>query len=222
MYAWGFSRLASHGLPYPTFGAFNGYSTAYNTAYSSDGLFSNNYRDLPITSYAWQIKTTTGGPNAWWEANGSGPSSSNPWIGNHAGPQFGACPYGWPISAQQQGLLQSIAARSLTGTLYVGRGIPNAWIAGGQTISVGNLTNTYNVTSGSRSTYGVSLAVTKPGAGRVITVRLSGTLPGAVQIQLPVFLTVGVTSVSGGTYNSGTHTVSVTSGTTTVTINLAS
>jgi hypothetical protein len=67
-----------------------------------------HYRDLPITSYAWQIKTTTGGPNAWWEANGSGPSSSNPWIGNHAGPQFGACPYGWPISAQQQGLLQSI------------------------------------------------------------------------------------------------------------------
>jgi hypothetical protein len=222
MYAWGFSRLASHGLPYPTFGAFNGYSTAYNTAYSSDGLFSNNYRDLPITSYAWQIKTTTGGPNAWWEANGSGPSSSNPWIGSHAGPQFGACPYGWPISAQQQGLLESIAARSLTGTLYVGRGIPNAWIASGQTISVGNLTNSYNVTSGSRSTYGVSLAVTKPGAGRVITVRLTGTLPGAVQIQLPIFLTVGVTSVSGGTYNSSAHTVSVNSGTTTVTINLAS
>src|SRR6185437_1239165 len=108
-----------------------------------------------------------GGPNAWWEANGSGPSSSNPWIGSHAGPQFGACPYGWPISAQQQGLLD--------------------WIASGQTISVGNLTNSYNVTSGSRSTYGVSLAVTKPGAGRVITVRLTGTLPGAVQIQLPIF-----------------------------------
>ena len=99
--------------------------------------------------------------------------------------------------------------------------IPNAWIANGQTIAVGNLTNTYNVTSGARSTYGVSLAVTKPGTGRVITVRLTGTLPGAVQVQLPVFLTVGVSAVTGGAYNSTTHTVSVNSGTTTVTITLA-
>ena len=222
MYAWGFGRLSANGLPYPTFGAFNGYSTAYNTAYSSDGLFSDNYRDLSITSYAWQIKTTTGGPNAWWEANGSGPSTGNPWIGNHAGPEFGACPYGWPTSAQQQGLLESIAAQSLGGTLYVGRGIPNTWIAAGQTIAAGNLTTAYDVTSGSRSTYGVSLAVTKPGAGRVVTVTLSGSVPGAVQIQLPVFLTVGVSAVGDGTYNATTHTVTGTAGATTITVTLAS
>jgi hypothetical protein len=45
----------------------------------------------------------------------------------------------------------------------------------------------------------VSLAVTKPGAGRVITVNLSGSRPGGVLIQLPVFLSVGVTAGSGGT-----------------------
>jgi hypothetical protein len=233
MYQWGFARLSSAGYPYPTFGAFNGYSTAYNTAYSSDGLFSNNYRDLPITSYAWQIQTTTGGPNAWWEANGSGPSTNNPWAGNHAGPQFGACPYGWPISAQQQGLLESIAAEGLTSSgsgtftfsrpLYIGRGIPNTWIASGQTIAVGNLTNAYNTSGGSRSTYGVSIAVTKPAAGRVVTVNITGTAPGgAVYIQLPVFLTVGVTAVTGGSYNSTTHTVTATSGATQVSITLAS
>jgi hypothetical protein len=233
MYQWGFARLASHNLPFPTFGAFNGYSTAYNTAYSSDGLFSTQFRDLSITSYAWQIKTTTGGPNAWWEANGSGPNSANPWQGSHAGPQFGACPYGWPISAQQQGLLESIVAEGLasTGTgpftftrpLYIGRGIPNAWIAAGQTISVGNLTNSFTAASGARSTYGVSLAVTKPGTGRVVTVNLTGSRPaGSVQIQLPIFFTVGVTAVSGGTYNATTHTVTATSGANTVTITLAS
>ena len=32
LYAFGFARLASNNLPFPTFGAFNGYSTAYNTA----------------------------------------------------------------------------------------------------------------------------------------------------------------------------------------------
>lgn len=233
LYAWGFNRLAANGLPYPTFGAFNGYSTAYNTAYASNGLYGTRYRDLPITSYAWQLATTTGGPNAWWEANGSGPDSGNPWIGSHAGPEFGACPYAWPTSAQQQGLLESIVAEGLASTgsgpytfskpLYIGRGIPNTWVAAGQTVSVSNLTSSYDVTGGSRSTYGVSLAVTKPGTGRVITVNLSGTLPGGtVAIQLPVFTSVAVTAVSGGSYNSGTHTVTANSGATTVTITLAS
>ncbi len=234
MYQMGFARLAANGLPYPTFGGFTGYSSAYNTSYSNDGLYSNDYRDLPITSYAWQIETTTGGPNAWWEANGSGPSPSNPWIGNHAPPEFGACPYGFPISGQQLGLMQAIAATGLSSSatgpytfaepLYVGRGIPNTWIAAGQTIAASSLTTSYNATSGSRSTYGVSIAVTKPGATRVVTVSITGTPPGGpIEIQLPIFLTTGVNSVTGGTYNSSTNTVTATStGATQVTITLAS
>jgi hypothetical protein len=235
MYQWGFQRLSAAGYPYPTFGAFTGYSTAYNTAYASDGLYSTNYRDLPITSYAWQIQTTTGGPNAWWEANGSGPSTTNPWIGSHAGPQFGACPYAWPISAQQQGLLQSITAEGLptntnttntTGTtarpLYIGRGIPNSWITAGQTTSVGNLTNSYNPATGARTTYGVSIAVTKP-TTRVITITITGTPPGGpVYIQPPILLTTGVNTVTGGTYDPTTHTVTANTGATTITITLAS
>jgi hypothetical protein len=232
LYQWGFNRLASAGLPYPTFGAFNGYSTAYNTAYSSAGLYSTNYRDLPITSYAWQIQTTTGGPNAWWEANGTGPNPANPWIGNHAAPQFGACPYAWPISAQQQGLLESLAAEGLaaTGTgpytytrpLYIGRGIPNTWITPGATITANNLTNTYDTTTATHTTYGVSLAITKPATTRVITLTLTGTPPGgAVLIQLPILLSVGVNSVTGGSYNATTHTVTANTGATTVTITLA-
>src|SRR6185503_19761632 len=112
----------------------------------------------------------TGGPNAWWEANGSGPTSGNPWIGNHAGPEFGDCPYAWPTSAQQQGLLESLVAEGFTAAgsgpytytypLYIGRGIPNTSIASGQSVSVSNLTNAYAVSGGSRSTFGVSLAVT--------------------------------------------------------------
>ena len=232
LYAWGFARLAANSLPYPTFGAFNGYSTAYNTAYASNGLYGTAYRDLPITSYAWQIATTTGGPNAWWEANGSGPSSANPWIGNHAGPEFGASPYAWPISAQQQGLLEALVAEGLSATgsgpftftrpLYIGRGIPNTWITSGQTISVSNITNSFNVTTGARTTYGVSLVVTKPGTGRVITVSLTGTPPaGTVAIQLPIFNSVAVSSVTGGTYNSSTQTVTAATGASTITITLA-
>jgi hypothetical protein len=51
-------------------------------------------------------------------------------------------------------------------------------------------------------------------------VSLTGTPPGgAVSIQLPIFATVGVSSVSGGTYNSSTRTVTASANT--VTINLA-
>ncbi|MFC0111687.1 hypothetical protein [Kibdelosporangium aridum] len=230
MYAWGYNRLAGR-VPFPSMGAFPGYSTGYNTAYAEGGLYANQYRDLAITSYAWQIQNTTGGPNAWWEANGSGPSPSNIWAGNHAGPQFGAIPYAWPIAHQQLALIRAIAAEGLTATgsgpftynkpLYIGRGIPDTWIAPGQTVAVNNITSSYNITTGARSTYGVSLSTTRPSTSRVITVSLTGTLPGGpVFVQLPVFASSTVTSVAGGTYNSSSRTVTVTPGNSQITITL--
>ena len=230
MYTWGYGRLAGR-VPFPSMGAFNGFSTGYNTAYSEGGLYGNQFRDLAITSYAWQIQNTTGGPNAWWEANGSGPSASNIWAGSHAGPQFGAVPYAWPIAHQQLALIRAVAAEGLSATgsgpftytrpLYIGRGVPNTWIAAGQTIALNNITSSFNTGTGARSTYGVSLAITKPAAGRVITVNLTGTLPGGpVFVQLPVFASATVVTVSGGTYNATTRTVTVNPGTTTVAITL--
>ncbi|HMG21658.1 MAG TPA: hypothetical protein VK607_10090, partial [Kofleriaceae bacterium] len=231
MYTFGFNRLANGGVPFPSFGAFSGFSTAYNTAYSEGGLYATQFRDLAITSYAWQIQNTTGGPNAWWEANGTGPSANNIWAGSHAGPQFGAVPYAWPIAHQQLALIRAIAAEGLTASgagpftytrpLYIGRGIPNTWIAAGQTIAVNNVTSSFNFDTGARTTYGVSLAVTKPGTGRVITVNLTGTLPGgAVNIQLPIFATSTVVSVTGGSFNATTRTVTVNAGATQVVITL--
>jgi hypothetical protein len=231
MYTFGFNRLAGR-VPFPSLGAFPGFSTAYNTAYSEGGLFGTQFRDLALTSYAWQIQNTTGGPNAWWEANGSGPSTANIWAGSHAGPQFGAVPYAWPIAHQQLALVRAIAAEGLiasgtgpftyTRPLYIGRGIPNTWIAAGQTIGINNLTSSFNVDTGLRTTYGVSLAVTKPATGRVITVTLSGTLPGGpVLVQLPVFATSTVVSVTGGAFNASTQTVTVTPGATQAVITLS-
>lgn len=230
MYQWGFDRLAGR-VPFPSFGAFSGFSTAYNTAYSEGGLYGTTFRDLAITSYAWQIQTTTGGPNAWWEANGSGPSPSNIWAGNHTGPQFGAVPYAWPIAHQQLALIRAIAAEGLSSSgtapftytrpLYIGRGIPNTWIAPGQTVAVNNVTSSINVDTGTRSTYGVSLSTTRPSTGRVITVNLTGTLPGGpVLIQLPIFASSTVVTVTGGTFNATTRTVTANEGASQVVITL--
>ena len=222
LYETGFSRLAGTGVPYPSFGAYTGYSVALNTAYSQGALYGNAYRDLPITSYAWQIASTTGGPNAWWEANGSAPDPDNPWAGSHAAPEFGAIPYAWPMAGQTQTLLQSLVAPGLESStakdgsygyqtvLYVGRGIPDAWITPGQAIAVENLTASYNEKSGHRDTYGVRIATSSQDGNRVVQVSLSGHLPGDdVQVQLPVFADAGVRSVTGGSYDSATHTVTM-------------
>jgi hypothetical protein len=42
MYQMGSRGWPRMGLPFPTFGAFTGYSTAYNTSYSSDGLYGSS------------------------------------------------------------------------------------------------------------------------------------------------------------------------------------
>ena len=222
LYETGFSRLAGTGVPFPSFGAYTGYSVALNTAYSQGALYGNAYRDLPITSYAWQIASTTGGPNAWWEANGSAPDPNNPWAGSHAAPQFGASPYVWTMAGQTQTLLQSLVAPGLESStakdgsfnyqtvLYVGRGVPDAWITPGQNIAVNNLTTSYNEQSGHRDTYGVRIDTTSQHGNRVVQVSLSGHLPGNdVQVQLPVFADAGVQKVSGGSYDAATHTVTM-------------
>ncbi len=238
LYNWGFGRLSGT-LPYPTMGGYNatGYSTADNTGYAEGALFGTQYRDLPITSYAWQIAMTTGGPNAWWEASKGAPDPNDAWAGSHVPVEFGACPYAWPMAGQTLALLRSIVAEGLaaassgasfkfTRPVYVGRGIPDAWVAAGQTIAVSNLTSSYaesTVTSCARSTYGVSIAVTKPASQRVVTFSLSGTWPGgAILLQLPSFQSSGVSSAEGGTYDATAHTVTVTSGTTQVIVTLDS
>ncbi|MGH3261484.1 MAG: NEW3 domain-containing protein [Trebonia sp.] len=223
MYELGFARLDGTGVPFPSFGAYTGYSVALNTAYSADGLYGNAYRDLPVTSYAWQIAATTGGPNAWWEANGSAPDPTNPWEGSHAAPEFGASPYVWTMAGQTQTLLQSLVAQGLTSTVnsagtpsyspvvYIGRGVPDAWITPGQTIAVGNLTSSYNQGSGLRQTYGVQISTDREGASTAVHVIVRGQVPGGdLQIQLPVFADAGVRRVDGGRYDAPTQTVTMT------------
>lgn len=88
-------------------------------------------------------------------------------------------------------------------------------------MGLNNLTSSVDITTGNRSTYGVSLSTTRPGTGRVVTVSLTGTLPGGpVLVQLPVFASSTVVGVTGGTYNATTRTVTANSGATQIVITL--
>jgi hypothetical protein len=222
MYQLGFARLQGTDVPYPSFGAYTGYSVALNTGYAAAALYGNTYRDLPITSYAWQIASTTGGPNAWWEANGSPPDPNNPWQGSHAAPEFGAVPYAWPMAGQTETLLQSLVAQGLVTTknsdgslsyspaVYIGRGVPDAWIVPGQTISVGNLTSSYDESNDVRQTYAVSISIGGDQSAPLVHVTVSGDAPGNdIQVQLPAFADEGVRSVAGGSYDTASHTVTL-------------
>ena len=146
----------------------------------------------------------------------SAPDPNNPWAGSHAAPQFGAMPYVWPMAGQTQTLLQSLVApglvfsqggnRSTAHTvLYVGRGVPDAWIASGQTVAVSNLTSSYDEASGARGTYAVQISTHGGHGQRTVEVSVSGRLPGDdVQVQLPVFADAGVQRVIGGSYDAAT------------------
>ncbi len=95
-------------------------------------------------------------------------------------------PYAWPMAGQTQTLLQSLVAQGLTTTtnpdgslsyhtaLYIGRGVPDAWIVPGQTISVGNLTSSYDVNSGKRDTYSVRISVGGDQAAPLVHVHVGG------------------------------------------------
>ena len=174
----GFARLQGS-VPYPSFGAYTGYSVALNTAYAAAALYGNEYRDLPITSYAWQIATTTGGPNAWWEANGSPPDPDNPWQGSHAAPEFGAIPYAWPMAGQTQTLLQSLVAQGLVSDREPGRlgvataprctsgaACPTRGSSRARASRSSHLTSSYDESTGQRDTYGVRISVGRGQRGR--------------------------------------------------------
>lgn len=161
------------------------------------------------------------------------PNPNNPWVGSHAAPQFGAIPYAWPMASQTQTVLQALAATGLVSTttahgsptfhtaLYVGRGIPDVWVAPGQHISIDNLTSAYNARSAERATYGVDISVSQDRGDRIVEVNLPGDLPSQdVRVQLPSFASAGVKQVSGGTYDAATHTVTISPGHSTVHVRL--
>ena len=109
----------------------------------------------------------------------------------------GSSPHAWGIANANKVLLDSIVAQPTSGTLIVGRGVPDDWIAAGKTISVDN----FPTTNGRRLSVGIA------SNGRSVTLDLRGAAPAAgVAFQLPVFVR-NVASAGGATINQQTGTV---------------
>ena len=218
-YKYGFGRLKGL-LPPNTMGGFANpasappynlwfYSTSYNAGYGSWGLAGSQYRDQGILNYEFMITNDQSGPYSWWESSGS-PSSTNPWSGTHPVAANGSCPVPWGMSMSNAVLLDSIAAQDSDGSLIVGRGIPDKWIAGGADIAVQKLPTT----DGHR--IGVQIAA----QGLAVKVTLSGQPAGPVLLQLPAFLNGNIAQASAGDINNSTGTVELSPSVHSVTVTL--
>jgi hypothetical protein len=209
-YSYGFDRLKDT-LPPNTFGGFPSdyYSTAYNAAYGSWGLASQQHRDQGILSYEFMINNDQSGPYSWWESS-SAPSPSDPWEGKHPAAGQGSSPHAWGISEANKVLLDSLVAQRSDGTLVVGRGVPAEWLRRGVHISVTNFPAAGARRLGIRiSSHGLSISLT-----------ITGQLPpGPVLFQLPSFVG-NIAGTSSGGVNQKTGTVTLHSHTRKVTVRL--
>ena len=209
-YSYGFSRLAGK-LPANTFGGYptQYYSTAYNAGYGEWGLASSDYRDQGILSQAFMIANGQSGPFSWWESQ-QFPNPGSPWTGTHPEAGNGSAPHAWGIANANMVLLDSLAAQRSDGSLIVGRGVPDSWVASGQVISLANFP----------TTGGRHLGLSIRAHGNAVTLSLTGDAPsGPVLFQLPAFVD-NIAHASAGTVNEQTGTVTLGAAVSSVTVQL--
>ncbi len=198
-YNYGFGRLRGK-LPPNTFGGYptQYYSTAYNAGYGEWGLASAQHRDQGILSYQFMVTNGQSGPYSWWESQ-QFPNPGSPWVGTHPEAGNGSSPHAWGMANANLVLLASLAAQKADGSLIVGRGVPGSWLTHNQPISVANMP----------TTDGHHLGLTIRGAGRTVTLTLSGQAPaGPVLFQLPAFVN-NIANASTGTVNDPAGTVTL-------------
>ena len=221
--------LAGHaaGLDYHNFGFFPGYSqsyysTAYNAGEGSAALLGEKYRSEGIYAYQFMIGYGQSGPFSWHEdyyAPGTGP-----WVGKH--PVFGYpdSPHMWGQSNATKGLIDSLISEKVGATasdgsvVIIGRGIPNGWVAPGQTVAVSN----FPITAqhyGDNNRTGFNLQGVPPNQ---ITLTLTGPQypTGGAILDLRALLN-NIQSVTAGTPDSAHGTVTLPPGITSTTITLS-
>ena len=172
-----------------TFGSFPVYdqisfdqylSTAYNASYGAGALLGNEYRDIAIKNYEYMLEYTQSGPYSWWENiyKPSDPDSEE--YGPSHATGDGSAPHMWGQMSANKTMLDAILSEKYDGTLVVGRGIPEEWIASGEKTQVSN----FKTADGS-----VSVSIQKSGENQVMLEvgYEDGTAKRPVEFSLPVF-----------------------------------
>lgn len=152
-YTAGFERRADVSDTIHNFGGYphGFFSSAYNAGYGSAALRGEEYRDSGIRAYQFMIDHAQSGPFGWWEGIAY-PNESSPWDIDHASGGGGSNQHMWGQSTATKVLFDSLIAQKSDGTVILGRGLPQEWIASGQQVALEN----YPVQKGGRVGYSLT------------------------------------------------------------------
>ena len=157
----------------------------------------------------FMIANGQSGPYSWWESQQL-PNPGSPWTGTHPEAGNGSSPHAWGMANANLVLLDSLAAQRSDGSLVVGRGVPDGWVAPGKVIRVAHFP----------TTGGHHIGLVIRTSGRAVTLTLSGARPaGPVLFQLPAFVG-NIAGASTGQVDEASGTVTLAPAVRTVTVRL--
>ncbi|SDU88372.1 hypothetical protein SAMN04488544_1422 [Microlunatus sagamiharensis] len=138
-YAHGFERRKDVSDSEDNFGGYphGYYSSAYNAGYGSTALRGEKYRDKGIKAYEFMLDHSQSGPFGWWEGVDY-PNAASPWDIDHAAGGGGSNQHMWGQATATKVLFDSLVAQKSDGTVIIGRGAPEGWVAKGQKIKISN------------------------------------------------------------------------------------
>lgn len=176
-------------VPEGSWGAWWGhvtYGSTYNAAAGLQCLASDAYRTESLKNVRFLFENQCA-PFQWSEAFED--KGRDQWAGMYL-PQESYGNYeSWGTSFSKQAILQACASVHVDGTVIIGRGIPNSWLAPGAVIEWRNV----NVNDGR------TIDFTIRSTGSEVTLELAGDLPaGPVILDLPA-MAGNVASASAGT-----------------------
>ncbi|PWE00590.1 hypothetical protein [Marinilabilia rubra] len=194
-YKWGYEKQRKSGARPHNVGTWvsygGGVASAYNSAFSISGLFSQNYRQEAIKSYQFLLKYGQSAPYGFWEMFHE-VDPENPWEGNHPSSvktNWYACPHQWGQAGATQALLDALVAEFYDGRIMVGRGYIDEWMVRGKKTEINN----FPVGGGKRTNFVIEMLDQKQ-----VKLSWSGNEPqGEILFNLPQFRD-NIASVSTG------------------------
>lgn len=193
-------------IPENSWGAWWGheYGAVYNVGMSVPLLYSEKYRTLTAHSYEWMLDNQSA-PFQWGESFDKGQNDTD-WTRPAAGYET------WGLGFMRQGLLEATASVKTDGTVIIGRGIPNEWMASGTPIEWQNI-----VINQGRKFSNLKLYAAD---SKTIKLELTGDDAwGDIVFNLPL-LKNNIASVSDGQFDNDAGTVTVSGNTKELTVTL--
>ncbi len=199
------AKRTQSGTPVDSWGEWSvgSYGNVYNGGQGLQCMLSDTYRTEVCKNLEWMLKNESA-PFQWGESFKAGLTPTD-WTTIKADYET------WGLSFMKQALLEACCSVKTDGTVIIGRGLLDSWVADGKTVQWSNV----NVGNGKKINFTIT------GGANSVSLAISGNAPnGNIVFNLPIFKN-NIVSASAGTVDNSAGTVTLPANTTTVTVNLA-